>query len=1006
MKIFNSLLASAALILAAQSAGASTFSTTELVDGQFAADTPWYTLQIGASGLYVSHTEGASYYSLSNIESEYADTDLWCLVGDDATGYKLYNKAAGPGKALASPTNVGSDGNTGGSSYPIVQTEGSDSYIYTWHFVSTTDLGTDTPAFYMYPDGQTSWKVNNRNGIFAYWTGGADSGSALQVLLAEQTVELDATSSTIDAAGSTLTHSAFPTVALGSSNATISFDSEGHAVVTSGTWKFTAPEGYYVEAYKLEYVLTDASATGTLRDIDDEDDDVAEIGGGHGANGSFAIEGIEQGDEAEFTFASEGSTLTLSKLTVTIRRNQPVHLGTVVFRYDGTSNYNIVYRIPAITTIENGPNKGRVLAINDYRYSGADIGNGRIDLYQAYSADNGETWTTPDHMRDSAGSPVAQGTGVGTLETSLQNPDCGFGDPAMVSDRESGKVLVMSVCGRTPFWSGRRDNPNQVARWYSEDGGDSWTHFDNITEQIYSLFDGTVPFGYIDSMFFGSGKICQSRQVKVGAYYRLYAVLSGYNATAGNVSNWVLYSDDFGQNWAILGDPMQPAVSASGDEPKAEELPDGSVLLAARSSAGGRNFNIFHYTDIAAATGTWGNSVNTNCGASFTINACNGEILIVPAKNVETGKQCYLALQSLTYNSSRINVSILWKVLDEGADIISPSAFTQWDGRLQVTNLSSAYSTMTLQHDHNIGFIYEEATYGKAYCEVYRNISIEELTDGAYTYSEDTDNAFAKQLTVEAVDARVAELPAEGGKYVGEYTAEAVANIKASADAYKTNPSTEAYIAFNRAVASTENVISIQPNGLYRIISAHNGTYSSITTPRYLSASNTQVTVTATDSENNYYALLQKTGSSNWILYNPAKARYIAASPATSNVFTVNAKLENAKEYSIASSTNGYSNITCVDSPTNANYASLHMDSSQRVVAWTSNASASQWYLELMGEGENLPNPDGDDEDAITEIDAAGGNAEVQYFDLLGRPVASPRRGNLYITSDRKKLVL
>jgi hypothetical protein len=311
---------------------------------------------------------------------------------------------------------------------------------------------------------------------------------------------------------------------------------------------------------------------------------------------------------------------------------------------------------------------------------------------------------------------------------------------------------------------------------------------------------------------------------------------------------------------------------------------------------------------------------------------------------------------------------------------------------------------MTLQHDHNIGFIYEEATYGKSYCEVYRNISIEELTDGAYTYNEDADNAFAKQLTLEAVDARVAELPAEGGKYVGEYTSDGVTAIKAAADAYKTNPSTDAYIAFNKAVASTENVITIQPNGLYRIISAHNGTYSSINTPRYLSASNTQVTVTATDSEDNYYALLQKKGSSNWILYNPAKARYIAASPATSNVFTVNASLANAKEYSIASSTNGYSNITCVDGATTANYASLHMDSSQRVVAWTSNASASQWYLELMGEGQNLPDPDAE-EDAITEIQSGANAALQQYFDLLGRPVATPRRGNLYITSDRKKLV-
>lgn len=51
----------------------------------------------------------------------------------------------------------------------------------------------------------------------------------------------------------------------------------------------------------------------------------------------------------------------------------------------------IPYRIPAITKAKNGD----LIAVADYRHSGADIGlahNGRIDLHARISKDNGKTW--------------------------------------------------------------------------------------------------------------------------------------------------------------------------------------------------------------------------------------------------------------------------------------------------------------------------------------------------------------------------------------------------------------------------------------------------------------------------------------------------------------------------------------------------------------------------------------------------------------------------------------
>lgn len=404
-----------------------------------------------------------------------------------------------------------------------------------------------------------------------------------------------------------------------------------------------------------------------------------------------------------------------------------------VFRHDSTPEFSVVYRIPAIASVKAGPNKGRIVALNDYRYCGSDIGFGRIDLYQSLSDDLGKTWTVPGHMRDSVGNPVAQGTGEGDFETSLQHPDAGFGDAAIVSDRETGKLLVLSVCGYTPYGKATRENPNQVARWYSSDGADSWTPYENITEDIYTLFDGKVPGNNVKSMFFGSGRLCQSSRIKVGDSYRVYGAITG--RTDGATCNWVLYSDDFGKTWAVLGDPMTPAVPTLGDEPKVEELPDGSVVIAARSARGKRSYNVFTYSDPAKAEGTWGDYVITDCGTGININACDGEILIVQAVNDSTGTDCYVALQSFPFSEQREKVGLVWKEIPS-AGPYSPSMFETWQGSFELTPLPSGYSTMVQLEDGSIGALYEEETHvrtrGSAYCGVFRRVTLDEITGGKY----------------------------------------------------------------------------------------------------------------------------------------------------------------------------------------------------------------------------------------------------------------------------------
>jgi len=393
------------------------------------------------------------------------------------------------------------------------------------------------------------------------------------------------------------------------------------------------------------------------------------------------------------------------------------------------------YRIPAIITKPNG----QLIAFSDYRYCHNDIGFGRVDQYMRMSSDNGESWTEPTLVLVGK-DEIAEGEDVFYK---------GFGDPALVADRESDRILLMTVAGNnfygngnTNYWNGK---PNYFARTYSENGGASWGNPENITEQIYTLFSETAgDDNHVDAAFVGSGKVFQSRVTKVGEYYRLYAALC---ARPGG--NRVIYSDDFGMTWKVLGGASaRPA--PSGDEPKCEELPDGSVILSSRKSYG-RYFNIYTYTDAKTGAGAWGDCIDssnsgTTGGIAVGNNSTNGEIMIVNAKKKNDDKIYTVALQSLPFGNGRNGVGLYWKDITDKSTYQVDGANSSlqfaknWTRGLKVETLCdtygtsvgySAYSTFTLQDDHKIGFFYEESP--GTYAMVYVPLGIDEITDNAYS---------------------------------------------------------------------------------------------------------------------------------------------------------------------------------------------------------------------------------------------------------------------------------
>lgn len=472
------------------------------------------------------------------------------------------------------------------------------------------------------------------------------------------------------------------------------------------------------------------------------------------------------------------------------------------------------YRIPGIAQASNG----RLIATAARLVCGTDPGYGQVDVVCRTSDDNGATWS---EIKEVA-------VGNGKTSATENYFETAFGDPAVVADRTSQEVLVLAVGGCTLYTSSNttRSNPNLIALIRSHDNGNTWETPVNVTEDIYSLFDNG---NAIEAAFVGGGRVFQSRIVKKGDYYRLYAALC-----ARPNGNRVIYSDDFGATWHALGGATAlPA--PDGNEPKCDELPDGRVVLTSRAS-GGRIFNIFTYTNTLEGEGSWGTSAKcTFAGSGLTPgnNSTNGEMLVLPVKRNDDNKDMYLVLQSIPTGSSRTNVGIYYKELTDLSDLNTVENFSKdWNGFCQVSNTASAYSSMEWQADNKIGFFWEETLTGfgqrqnpvttsfptgsgthnfDGFDNLYAPYSLEYITQGAYSINNSVDRgAFLKSYFLAYAEA-------------SSLTDGVKQQVSAAANALKSSPTTQEVDAIYQLIISgkeadkwdgkTVTFTNIQQNG-------------------------------------------------------------------------------------------------------------------------------------------------------------------------------------------------
>ena len=411
--------------------------------------------------------------------------------------------------------------------------------------------------------------------------------------------------------------------------------------------------------------------------------------------------------------------------------------------------------------------------------------------------------------------------------------------------------------------------------------------------------------------------------------------------------NRVIYSDDFGGSWKVLGTIFdRPA--PGGDEPKVEELPDGSVLLSSRCT--GRYFNIYTYTDIKKGEGSWGTVALSNAdnnGVAAVGNSTNGEILIVPVQRKADGVKTYLALQSVPFGpGGRKNVGIFYKELtDYATDFASPALFAaNWDGAHQSSVMGSAYTTMTLQKNNTIGFLYEESTFARDYTIVYKNYTIEHITDNRYTYCDDP-NLPKAYISEKVVGQKVTS--AFAGKACKSIVGVPNANLRKSVEKVakkaQKRATVDAVAKLNKSISKT--VIKPVDGKKYRLrnlgyLESNKGYNDN----QYLQASPSGLSAAAlSESDASQIWTLQKTAEGSWRLYNEKHQVWMGKPTGTSASVMPTKNIAEAGTFLLTSDREGKT-VFNEQHTANVNYPCFHLSQANTIVTWNA-SSPSKWEI-------------------------------------------------------------
>ncbi len=342
---------------------------------------------------------------------------------------------------------------------------------------------------------------------------------------------------------------------------------------------------------------------------------------------------------------------------------------TLVFQDLFNASMNENVECYRIPSIVTAPN-GDLIASIDERVPGCgDLKWSKdINIIVRRSSDNGKTWSE--------------------IETVVDFPyGKSASDPSMIVDSVTNEIFL--------FYN-YMDLDAEKDIYYlhvvkSSDNGKTWSDPTDITSQI------AKPEWHNDFKFITSGRGIQTKTGKL--LHTMVNLNSGLH---------VFGSDDHGKTWYFIDVPIQPA-----DESKIIELADGTLMINARVNGKGLRY-VHTSTDEGL---TW----QTNAAPELIDPGCNASIIRYTA--IEDGyKKNRLLFSNAKMEKGRENMTVRISY-DEGKT---------WSEGKTIYAGSSAYSSLTILKNGDIGLFFEQDEYTK---NPFVSFSLEWLTDGKDTLS-------------------------------------------------------------------------------------------------------------------------------------------------------------------------------------------------------------------------------------------------------------------------------
>lgn len=137
----------------------------------------WYNIQVCSNSYYPVYAPSSSPNVSMDASIDETDVNaLWAFIGDPFKGFTIVNGGAGASLPLRS-RSAKSDGNTGGSTYPILSKKITDGKLVNWT-IKESSYAAD--GFFI--ENSEGSALNYRDPHLAYWTGGRDAGSTFIVI--------------------------------------------------------------------------------------------------------------------------------------------------------------------------------------------------------------------------------------------------------------------------------------------------------------------------------------------------------------------------------------------------------------------------------------------------------------------------------------------------------------------------------------------------------------------------------------------------------------------------------------------------------------------------------------------------------------------------------------------------------------------------------------------------------------------------------------------------------